>query len=1128
MASRTARIGGTTAAVTPLPLLGLSPYPSSSPSACACVGRCRAPLRPPLPLLPARPLFSLSTSLAAAAAGYGVDGSASLLSASPSSPLRPSSPSPSPSSLPSFSAAATSPSPLCSHCGVPSVVDRRCEGFDVDFLSACEHCGEWLHTYHTYQPYHTYDTHPSHHSSAPTLLAPPSSSLSFSSSSLSRSSSLLFGLRAASPALDGARDGGQEGELRLSSVQQPHIDSLPPLDSGETGLGRSGSSELSGLGGEGEYGGSSLSSLFAVSPSLSLSMVDGSGCLSIRRTLSSSERLAQPHFAWEAQPQLSHPSVLSTRSSHPQHPQQQTRPIALAAADDGQLERAAARVDSGLPSSFPSSSSAVSSSAFVLFEERLHATPALTALPVARTLPALPLATAFHLRPSPAHPSGGGADIGWPHFRAGVLPSLPQSMPAPAAVLPLQPPTRPSPAHPSPSASPSSSAPLASPLSAFSVPLSADECLSLACVCVDDLCNRLALSAGRFRQRSYSTLAHLFTQCTARIAFEAHKHLWDNPANGTSTICLLPFSAQAAHVHAIATAVLHFVHRMSAKESREVDDSTSTTAAPALSLSHVPFPSSSPLSSISGFVSSSNRTPRMPLPPLSLERLRSLALGGDGSSPSAASAVLPSSLLSVYVELVASLMSGVDVDSLTGCASAGSVLASHPLLVDACRPSFLAYANHFPLLDSATIVLAVDMLNAAVRLNLSHRRNHSSLSAATLFLACALQGVRLTQHEFCTKIGLTEVTLRKVNKELGAHWRSLVPEGYTEKALPPFLAKHSHSQRAAAHHSAQALHRDQVSHSLPKAEGSGARVQRAIEEETTGPLVTHSRPLPLPPAVLNSSEERKRVAAEGLPPSSSNRSQPALPLTPLTVPLQAATSPGPSSSRLPSSSSPSASLPSAYAPPSPPTPRVKLETLDEDGEDGAAVNAHQPQSLATTTSSSSSSASLKRAPSTASSSIWLSLSAMSSSLLPPHVLTSTFRFSSSPLLHRSAESGDRRKETGQTQKRRQRGDTVDGANRLSVSSSPSRSSSSGRRRPSSESDTEEEAEEDEGVRVAESGAELAGVDGGGWRLPSSSVEGKAANGGGDAGSGVAAALARMPLHRLPPFVPTFYTITSSH
>ena len=971
-------------------------------------------------------------------------------------------------------------------------MDRRGGGFDGDFLSSCEHCGsDWLQT---------------HHLAAPMLLQPPSASLSsFSSSLPSRTSSLLFGLRATSPALplpleDGrGGGGGEESELLF---YPPSALSPPPLEIDEAALGSVAATGggLPGVGGV--VDGSGSGSLLPLS--LSHSLTDRGGFLSIRRPLPSSERHPLPHTAW-AQQHSQH--AHSTHSSNtPQLPQQQHRQQPLTAHG---VQLAAVRVTDALPSSLPSfasfrstasslSASSSSSSSFVLFEERLHASPTLTALPVARTLAALPVATAFHLRPSPAHPIGlaGDVDIRWPQFRAAALPAPQTSAPATLMYTTGQPSaSRINSVHPPASPSPSAPLPLPS-ASASSTPLSTDESLSLACVLVDDLCNRLALTAGRFRQRCYSTLSHLLTQCMARTAFHTHRQLWEGSEHARPPLA----SAQAAHVQALATATLHFIHCMTAREGREAEDSASSAAAStssSSSSSHHSPPSASAAASASSSGFASFPAPRLALPPLSLERLRCLVLGGDGSpsssSPSSSPAPPPlsSSVLSVYVELVSSLMSGVDVDSLTGCASATSVLASHPLLVDACRPSFIAYANHFPLLDSATIVLAVDMLNAAVRLNISHRRNHSSLSAASLFLACALQGVRLTQHEFCTKCGLTEVTLRKVNKELGLHWRSLVPAGYKEKHLPPFLAKHAGggggAAAGAATSSAGAQRPGEPSRAgqLQPAKAAPSQwpleqggQQRRAELAADGVVevvqLANSRPLPPSSSVLSSTtQERPRADAKDaalLPaPPSQRSSPPHVPHSSVSSSALLASSNGVSSSPCPSPSASSAFLhltaasppSSSTSPPSPPTPRVKEELLD-DGDDGGGLlllpTPAQASALAPQLSSHA------RPPAAAFSPTWLSASSLSlSSSLPRHVLTSTFRF---------AKVGGQQLPVDNS--------TRDAAVRAS------------RRRPSSEEDTEEDEEEQAEER-------LEGVEHAGHMQH-----------------------LLMPAHRLPPFVPTFH------
>ncbi|XP_047314830.1 plant-specific TFIIB-related protein 1 [Impatiens glandulifera] len=64
------------------------------------------------------------------------------------------------------------------------------------------------------------------------------------------------------------------------------------------------------------------------------------------------------------------------------------------------------------------------------------------------------------------------------------------------------------------------------------------------------------------------------------------------------------------------------------------------------------------------------------------------------------------------------------------------------------------------------------------------RRNPISVSAAAIYLACQLEDKRKTQAEICKVTGLTEVTLRKVYKELLENWDDLLPSNYTP-AVPP-------------------------------------------------------------------------------------------------------------------------------------------------------------------------------------------------------------------------------------------------------------------------------------------------------------------------------------------------------
>ncbi|XP_010905668.1 plant-specific TFIIB-related protein 1 [Elaeis guineensis] len=64
------------------------------------------------------------------------------------------------------------------------------------------------------------------------------------------------------------------------------------------------------------------------------------------------------------------------------------------------------------------------------------------------------------------------------------------------------------------------------------------------------------------------------------------------------------------------------------------------------------------------------------------------------------------------------------------------------------------------------------------------RRNPISISAAAIYLACQLEDKRKTQAEICKVTGLTEVTLRKVYKELLENWDDLLPPNYIP-AVPP-------------------------------------------------------------------------------------------------------------------------------------------------------------------------------------------------------------------------------------------------------------------------------------------------------------------------------------------------------
>lgn len=81
--------------------------------------------------------------------------------------------------------------------------------------------------------------------------------------------------------------------------------------------------------------------------------------------------------------------------------------------------------------------------------------------------------------------------------------------------------------------------------------------------------------------------------------------------------------------------------------------------------------------------------------------------------------------------------------------------------------------------------------------NYCSRRNPMSISAASIYLACQMEDARKTQAEICAVTGLTEVTLRKVYKEVLPHLHTVLPAGYQPPVrAPPEEALHARGRRA--------------------------------------------------------------------------------------------------------------------------------------------------------------------------------------------------------------------------------------------------------------------------------------------------------------------------------------------
>ncbi|XP_024529281.1 plant-specific TFIIB-related protein 1 [Selaginella moellendorffii] len=87
-------------------------------------------------------------------------------------------------------------------------------------------------------------------------------------------------------------------------------------------------------------------------------------------------------------------------------------------------------------------------------------------------------------------------------------------------------------------------------------------------------------------------------------------------------------------------------------------------------------------------------------------------------------------------------------------------------------------------LNKTTQDLASHIGEVVISKSFCTRRNPISISAAAIYLACQLEDKRKTQTEICKATGLTEVTLRKVYKELLENLDDLMPKDYTP-AVPP-------------------------------------------------------------------------------------------------------------------------------------------------------------------------------------------------------------------------------------------------------------------------------------------------------------------------------------------------------
>jgi transcription initiation factor TFIIIB Brf1 subunit/transcription initiation factor TFIIB len=109
------------------------------------------------------------------------------------------------------------------------------------------------------------------------------------------------------------------------------------------------------------------------------------------------------------------------------------------------------------------------------------------------------------------------------------------------------------------------------------------------------------------------------------------------------------------------------------------------------------------------------------------------------------------------------------------------VIAGAPVMTRACAASFAkvpGYAATLRLGDEG-VALACAIVERSFLIDACPRRAPASVSAAGLYLACQIMGARLTQAQVCRVLQVTEVTLRKVYRELFQSAADVVPEAYS-------------------------------------------------------------------------------------------------------------------------------------------------------------------------------------------------------------------------------------------------------------------------------------------------------------------------------------------------------------
>jgi transcription initiation factor TFIIB len=149
------------------------------------------------------------------------------------------------------------------------------------------------------------------------------------------------------------------------------------------------------------------------------------------------------------------------------------------------------------------------------------------------------------------------------------------------------------------------------------------------------------------------------------------------------------------------------------------------------------------------------------------------------------------------------------------------------------------------------------------------RRNPISISAAAIYLACQLEDKRKTQAEICKVTGLTEVTLRKVYKELLENWDDLLPQNYTP-ATPPEKAFPMTNIYSARSLSGKDLYQDKLLDNIKQKSSEAAEPDHMVivneEEDRKAGLLGR------PPSILEAHDLNQACWQPNVPFSASPKS----------------------------------------------------------------------------------------------------------------------------------------------------------------------------------------------------------------------------------------------------------------